>query len=137
MRANKPEDYKRYGYAIGNEVRPGVLKISEMIEKPGPGRITSDFAIPGGTVYGPEMFDAIEEAMRRLKGENTPRELVYVDALNVLLEQKKELHAVEIQNGRYYDCGNKLEYLKAVVEFGLKHEDLNEDFSKFLKKLKQ
>ena len=43
---------------------------------------------------------------------------------------------MEIKNARFYDCGNKLEYLKTVVEFGLKHEDLREEFSKFLKNLK-
>ena len=43
--------------------------------------------------------------------------------------------AVEIENGKYYDTGNKLEYLKAVVEFGLKHEDLKNDFSDYLKQL--
>jgi UTP--glucose-1-phosphate uridylyltransferase len=43
---------------------------------------------------------------------------------------------LEIKDGKYYDCGNKLEYLKAVVEFGLKHEDLNADFVRFLKGLK-
>ncbi len=136
MRASKPEDYKRYGYAAGTEISDGILKVEKIIEKPGPGMIDSDYAIPGGTVYGPEMFDAIEEAMRRLEQKNTPGELVYVDAINVLLEQQKSIYAVEIKNGTYYDCGNKLEYLKAVVEFGLKHDDLNTDFKQYLKNLK-
>ena len=52
------------------------------------------------------------------------------------LIQKRDVYAVELKNSRYYDCGNKLEYLKAVVELGLKHEDLHDDFSKFLKDLK-
>ena len=43
---------------------------------------------------------------------------------------------MEIKNGKYYDCGNKLDYLKTVVEFGLKHEDLREKFGEYLKKLK-
>jgi UTP--glucose-1-phosphate uridylyltransferase len=134
IRSSKPEDYKRYAYARGDEVSPGVLKIKEIVEKPG--KFDSDFAIVSGSLYGPEMFEAIEEAKRRLDQDNTPRELVYVDAVNVLLEQGKDVYAAEIKNGRYYDCGNKLEYLKAVVEFGLKHEDLKDDFSKFLKNLK-
>ncbi|MCL5666361.1 MAG: UTP--glucose-1-phosphate uridylyltransferase [Patescibacteria group bacterium] len=136
LRLNKPEDYKRYGYAAGKEVEPGVLKIDKVVEKPGPGRLDSDYAVISGFAYGPEMFNAIEEAMRRLEQENTPRELVYLDAVNILLEQKKECYALEIQGGKYYDCGNKLEYLKTVVEFGLKHEDLKEDFKEYLKGLK-
>ena len=52
------------------------------------------------------------------------------------MQAGKKVHAIEIKNSRYYDCGNKLEYLKAVVEFGLKHDDLREDFGQYLKNLK-
>jgi UTP--glucose-1-phosphate uridylyltransferase len=136
IRSHKDEDYTRYAYANGQEISDGAMKIEQIIEKPGVGRIDSDYALVSGSLYGPEMFNAIEEAMHRLEKENTPREFVYVDAVNVLLEQNMDCHAVEIKNGKYYDCGNKLEYLKAVVEFGLKHDDLREDFTEFLKNLK-
>ncbi len=135
IRKSEPDDYKRYGYAAGNMVDGSTLKVNQIIEKPGVGRIDSDFAIVSGALFTGDIFEAIEESMRRLAKENTPRELVYVDAVNVLLENNKDVYAAEIQNGRYYDCGNKLEYLKAVVEFGLKHEDLKEDFAKFMKNL--
>ncbi len=133
IRAGKPEDYNRYAFAAGDIVSKGFMKIKQIIEKPGPGNIDSDFAIPGGAIYGPEMFEAIEQAAQRLAKEKSSRELVYVDAINILLENEKECFALEIENAKYYDCGNKLEYLKAVVEFGLKHDDLREDFSKYLK----
>ncbi len=133
---NQPEDYKRYGYAAGKKVSDNVLEIKEIIEKPGIERISSDYALIGGSVYEPEMFNAIEEAMWRLKDENTPRELVYIDAINILLERGRTCHAVKIAGGKFYDCGNKLEYLKTVVEFGLRHEDLREEFGEYLKKLK-
>lgn len=134
IRTNAEEDYKRYGFATGGQVDGGI-KIEQIVEKPGVGRIDSDYALVSGSLYTPDIFPAIEEAMKRLEQENTPRELVYVDAVNVLLEQKKDCYAVEIKNGKYYDCGNKLEYLKAVVEFGLKHDDLRDDFAKFLKNI--
>lgn len=136
LRMSSDEDYKRYGYAIGREAGPGLLKVDQFIEKPGPGRIKSDYAVIAGFAFGPEMFGAIEEAMRRLEQENTPRELVYIDALNILLEQGKACYAKEIAGGVYRDCGNKLEYLKTVVEYGLKHEDLKEKFGEYLKNLK-
>lgn len=134
IRSSKDEDYKRYGYATGTGVENGI-KVNEIIEKPGPGRIDSDYAIVSGSLYTSDIFPALEEAMRRHELKNTPGELVYVDAVNVLLEQKKDVYAVEIQNGKYYDCGNKLEYLKAVVEFGLKHDEIKDEFAKFLKTL--
>jgi UTP--glucose-1-phosphate uridylyltransferase len=135
IKTSKEEDYKRYAFAEGTQVEGGI-KIDQIVEKPGVGRINSDYAIVSGSLYTPDIFPAIEEAARRLELENTPRELVYVDAINILLEQDKACHAIEIKNGRYYDCGNKLEYLKAVVEFGLKHSDLKDEFLDFIKNIK-
>ncbi len=134
-RTTKAEDYKRYGFAAGKEIQTGLMQIERVVEKPGPGRIDSDYAIVSGALYTPEIFNAIEEAMKRLDKENTPREIVYIDALNVLLEQNKKAFALEIKNGKFYDTGNKLEYLKAVVEFGLMHEDLRQEFGRYLKNL--
>jgi UTP--glucose-1-phosphate uridylyltransferase len=136
IRANKEEDYKRYGYAVGKEIKPGFLEIEKLVEKPGPGMINSDYAVVGAAIYNPEIFEAIEEIKRRLEYDSTPRELVYIDALNILLEQNKKCFAVEIKNAKFYDTGNKLEYLKAVVEFGLKHEELKKEFAEYLKNLK-
>jgi UTP--glucose-1-phosphate uridylyltransferase len=135
IRSCKPEDYKRYGYASGTERKSGLLEINDIIEKPGPGKIDSDYAIVSGYLFEPTIFDAIEESMARLEQSGGNRELVYVDAVKILLEQQKKCYALEIQNGKYYDCGNKLEYLKAVVEFGLKHDDLHDDFAAYLKNL--
>ncbi len=133
LRMNSDEDYNRYGYAIGKELEPGTLKLDQFVEKPGPGKIDSDYAIVANYVFGPEYFNAIEEAMQVNLQSSTPQELYWAEGMNILLRDKKEAHAVEIQNARYYDCGSKLEYLKAVVEFGLKHEDLREEFAQFLK----
>jgi UTP--glucose-1-phosphate uridylyltransferase len=136
IRATKPEDYDRYGFATGREVEPGLVKVDELIEKPGQGGINSDYAIVSGYLYGPEIFDALEEVYHHRQKTEAKGEFVYIDALNLLLKQQKDVYALEIKDGKYYDCGNKLEYLKAVVEFGLKHEDLNADFVRFLKGLK-
>lgn len=133
IRTSRPEDYNRYGYAAGEEIEAGVLRVNQFIEKPGPDVIDSDYAVVGGYVFAPDYFPAIEEAMHALLQRNTPDELYWADGMNNLLRDGKEAHAVQIQNGRYYDCGNKLEYLKAVVEFGLKHDDMKDEFAAFLK----
>ena len=52
MKFNQPEDYKRYGYAAGKEVESGVLKISQIIEKPGVGMIDSDYAVISAVCSG-------------------------------------------------------------------------------------
>ena len=135
IRTNSTEDYKRYGFAAGKEVVPGTLRVEQVVEKPGVGVISSDYAIVSGFLFDPEMFEAIEVAMERHQKYSNGREFVYVDAINVLLERKRSVWATEITNGKYHDCGNKLEYLKTTIEFGLKHEELREDFITYLKNL--
>ena len=86
-------------------------------------------------MFSPDIFPAMEEALSILQQKNTPDELYWADGMNIMLRDGKTTHAIEIENARYYDCGNKLEYLKAVVEFGLKHAEIKDDFSDFLKKI--
>jgi UTP--glucose-1-phosphate uridylyltransferase len=70
-----------------------------------------------------------------LEESNYRDELWYNNGVNILLEQQKDVYAVEIKGGKFHDCGNKLEYLKTVVEFGLKHEELAKDFKAYLDSL--
>lgn len=136
VRRNSPDDYKRYGYVDGQSVAEGVMRVERMVEKPGPGVIDSDFAVVSGFLFGPEMIGAIQEAMHRLeKNKITGQELYYTDGINILLEQSKAVHAIEIKNGKYHDCGNKLEYLKTVIEFGLLHDDLRDELREYIKGL--
>jgi len=53
-----------------------------------------------------------------------------------LQKQGVPIYACEIKNGKYYDTGNKLEYLKTVIDFGLKDKEFGQDLKKFLKELK-
>ena len=136
IRTTRDEDYQRYGYAIGKEVETGVVSIEKFIEKPGVGVTDSPYAVVGGYVFSPDIFPAMEEAIAKLDQSNTQAELYWADGMNIMLAAGKQAYAVELQNSRYYDCGNKLEYLKAVVEFGLKHDDMKAEFAEFLKNLK-
>lgn len=130
IQARGDDDYKRYGFAGGETMEDGAIRIEELIEKPGKDKAPSDLAIVSGQVYNPDIFDAIEEANRRRpEGE----ELVYIDAINVLREQGQQVHAVPVQGGRYYDCGNVLEYIKTVVELGLEEPKIGGDLKAWLK----
>ncbi|OGE81785.1 MAG: UTP--glucose-1-phosphate uridylyltransferase [Candidatus Doudnabacteria bacterium RIFCSPLOWO2_02_FULL_48_8] len=134
IRTSKPEDTKKYGYVGGAEIADGVIDVAKFVEKPGPDNAPSDLAIVSGFIFTPDIFDALEASVPETIGKG--QELYYVDGVNKLMQAGKKVHAIEIKNSRYYDCGNKLEYLKAVVEFGLKHDDLREDFGQYLKNLK-
>lgn len=135
MRTSRDEDYNRYGYVAGTELESGVLKVDRLVEKPGPGVIDSDYAIVAGYVLTPDIFEAMEKATVQLEQEKSGRELYWADGMKIMMAENKAVHAVDIKNNRYYDCGNKLEYMKAVVEFGLKHKEIKSDFSDFLKQL--
>jgi UTP--glucose-1-phosphate uridylyltransferase len=60
-------------------------------------------------------------------------EYVYTDALNLLRERGQDVYAKEIENAKYYDTGNKLEYMKTIVELAMKHEEIGEDFKNYVK----
>ncbi|MFI5240827.1 MAG: UTP--glucose-1-phosphate uridylyltransferase [Microgenomates group bacterium] len=132
VRATKDEDYLRYGFAGGDEVAPGVIKANVIVEKPGKENAPSDLANVSGYLFTPDIFDYLDKANENLvEGE----ELYYNDALKLMLEDKKDVYAVEIKDGKYYDTGNKIEYLKTVVEFALEHPDMNGKFREYLKSL--
>ncbi len=114
--ATKDEDYTRYGFAGGQIMDDGAIRVEELLEKPGKEKAPSDLGIVSGQIYNPDIFAAIEEAERRREPGS---ELVYIDAINVLRERGEQVHAIPIRGGKFYDCGNVLEYLKTVVEMGL------------------
>lgn len=124
------ETVSRYGIADAEKVKENVFRINKLVEKPKIFKAPSDLAAHGAYILPQEIFEILENLKPGKGGE-----VWLVDAINQLL-QKQPVYAVEIQNGKYYDTGNKLEYLKAVVEFGLKHEELKAEFGEYLKKLK-
>jgi len=132
VKATKDEDYERYGFAGGKELRRGLIDVNTIIEKPGKAHAPSDLANVSGFILTPDIFSYLDKAKSNLReGE----ELYYNDALKLMLADNKRVLAYEIQHGHYYDTGNKLEYLKTVVEFALQHKEVKEEFRAYLQKL--
>jgi UTP--glucose-1-phosphate uridylyltransferase len=131
FRTTAEEDTLKYGFAKGDEVENGVVKVDELIEKPGPEKVPSDLAIVSSFIFPPEIFDALERKGEQVKGGE---ELVWLDGINEI-KDKIPAYAVDV-GGRYYDCGNKLEYIKTNVEFALENRELKSDFKRYLKNLK-
>ncbi len=124
------EAVSKYGIADVSEKETGVYKINKIVEKPPIDTAPSNLATHGAYIMTPRLFEILEETKLGKNGE-----LWLSDAISKLALETEVL-AIEIQNGKYYDTGNKLEYLKAVVEFGLLHSDLKEEFSKYLQDIK-
>ncbi len=134
IRTTDPEDTKKYGYVAGNEVEPGIFEVKELVEKPGPDRAPSNLAVVSGYLFTPDIFDALERAIPQTIDRG--QELYWADGVKNLMNDGKKVYAVEIKNARYYDCGSKVGYLKAVVDHGLEHADTNGEFREYLKSLK-
>lgn len=135
IRTSKKEDTERYGYAAGRVIEDGVIEVVDLIEKPGPDKAPSDLAVVSGFIFTPEMFGAIEELMAA-KETGAGGEYVYIDALRKMMKNGHKVMAIEIKNGKYYDTGNKLEYLKTVIEFGMNHKEIGEALKQYLRDLK-
>ena len=119
----------KYGIADYNEVDEGVFEIKKIIEKPDPDKAPSNLAVHGAYIFNPEIFDYLENTK-----PGKDNELWLVDAVNDLMK-KRAVYACEIKNSKYYDTGNKLEYLKANIDFALENRELSEGLKKYLKEI--
>lgn len=132
-KAKSPGDYKKYGFVGGEEVENGVIRVKSIIEKPGSEEASpSDTAVMSGYIFTPDIYEPLEKAKANLEDG---QELVYTFGVQDLIDQGIPVHALEIKDAIYRDTGNKLEYLKTVVEYGLKHEDIGADFKNYLENL--
>lgn len=123
------EKVSAYGIIKGEKTEnPDLLKVLDMIEKPSIKEAPSRFAALGRYVITPEVFDILEQTKPGKGGE-----IQLTDALRVMAHAEK-VYAYNFK-GKRYDTGNKLGYLKAVVEFALRREDLGEQFREYLKSL--
>ncbi len=130
VRIEEKADLKRYGIADIEPVEGNVYKIKKIVEKPEPDEAPSNLATHGAYILPPEIFQALREIQPGKGGE-----IWLIDAINLLQERGVPVYAVEIENGKYYDTGNKLEYLKTVIELARKHSEIGEDFEKYLRSL--
>jgi len=122
---------RQYGIVAGKRAsdRDRVVEISDMVEKPPPDKAPSNLAIIGRYLLPPEIFDILEETRSDVGGE-----IQLTSALKTLLSRRPiDGYLFE---GRRYDAGDKLGFLKATVEFALQREDLGGPFKEYLKGLK-
>ncbi len=130
VRIEKKADLKRYGIADLEPVEGNVYKIKKIVEKPEPDEAPSNIATHGAYILPPEIFEALRKVKPGKGGE-----IWLVDAINLLRDQGVPIYAVEIENAKYYDTGNKLEYMKTAVDLALQHKDIGEDFKAYIKEL--
>lgn len=124
-----PEDeVNSYGIVSGPSVGDRLSQVSGIVEKPPVDEAPTNLAVVGRYLLTPRIFELLEITER-----GAGNEIQLTDAIATLLKEQRVL-AYEFR-GKRFDCGNKLGYLKAQVEFGLDHGELGDDFRAYLEAL--
>jgi UTP--glucose-1-phosphate uridylyltransferase len=131
VRAKNEADYKKYGFVGGTQLNESLMRVEKIIEKPGSREASpSDFASVSGYLFEPTLLSYLEKAEAEHTGDG---EFILQPSLQQMIEDGHMVYGCDIANGRFYDTGDKLEYLKTVVDFGLMHDELKDDFEQFLR----
>ena len=120
---------QQYGIVDAKKVEDGVYLVNDLVEKPSPAAAPSNLAIIGRYILVPEIFAALDQTKPGKGGE-----IQLTDGLKLLME-KQPIYAYKFQGVRY-DAGDKLGFLKATVEFGLKNGEFGDAFRAYLRTLK-
>ncbi len=124
-----PENTHRYGVIEGEEVEHGVWKIKRAVEKPAPGTAPSNLATITKFILTPDFVPYLER-VEPLNGE------FYIPpAMDTYIKEGGEFYGCEV-GGEWYDCGNKLGYMKGAVHFALRHPEIGKEFAEYLRGLK-
>ena len=126
-------DISRYGVIKGKPVKEGsgadrTYRVEDLVEKPPYSEAPSNLAIIGRYILTPEIFEVLEQTAADGGGE-----IQLTNGLR-LLRERQPIHAYRFE-GKRYDAGDKLGFLKATVEFALKREDLGSEFATYLREL--
>lgn len=122
------EQVDRYGIVAAEEMEPGVYRVQDIVEKPDPADAPSCLAVAGRYAFTPDIFQAIDRISPDCNGE-----LQITDAIR-LLNREQPFYAFRFA-GRRYGIGDRMDYLRAIVELALKREDVGPDFREFLMKI--
>ncbi|MBC3804465.1 UTP--glucose-1-phosphate uridylyltransferase GalU [Acetobacterium fimetarium] len=123
-----PDQVNKYGIVSGTKVAERVHQVNDLVEKPAIGTAPSTMAILGRYVITPGIFEILEHT-----GKGAGGEIQLTDGLKTLATIEKMVAYDFI--GKRYDVGDKLGFLEATVEFGLRDQKLGADFRKYLETL--
>jgi UTP--glucose-1-phosphate uridylyltransferase len=119
------DEVSSYGIVEVEPLAPGIGEIKRIVEKPRPEEAPSNLAVVGRYILTPRVFKLLESVPRGAGGE-----IQLTDAIAQLIQEQSVI-AYEFEGTRY-DCGSKLGYLKANVNFALEHPELKDEFKEYL-----
>ncbi|MBN1951663.1 MAG: UTP--glucose-1-phosphate uridylyltransferase GalU [Bacteroidales bacterium] len=124
----EPHNVSRYGIIDGTEMEENVLLAKDFIEKPSPKEAPSNLAIASRYIFTPEIFSYLEKTQRGINNE-----IQLTDAMRAMVK-KHAMYGVRFL-GKRYDIGNKLDFIKTNIEFGLKHKEIGKELKAYLREL--
>jgi UTP--glucose-1-phosphate uridylyltransferase len=123
------QDTDKYGIVtLEKAIAPRIGKMSHIVEKPKPDKAASTLAVVGRYLLSGAIFDDLAKI-----GKGAGGEIQLTDGIARLM-QRESVYSFEFE-GKRYDCGSKLGYLQATVEYGLKHSSLGPEFANYLRAL--
>ncbi len=124
-----PEEVSKYGVIDGIDLGDDVYEVKSFVEKPKKDEAPSNLVAVGIYVITPEVFRVLEGMSEGKSGE-----IRLADAFDIMLSQGKALYAKKI-DGEWLDTGNKFNFIKTTIKFGLKDKEIGKDLNKFIKGL--
>jgi UTP--glucose-1-phosphate uridylyltransferase len=121
-----PEESRSYGVVEGKEWESNIIKLSGIVEKPAPEDAPSNLGVVGRYILKPRIFDHIRTLKPGAGGE-----LQLTDAIQSLMGDEQVI--AYKYHGTRFDCGSKIGYLKAMVEFALRHPEVKDEFEEYLR----
>lgn len=126
LEAVPKDQVEKYGIA---SVKGSDMRVMELVEKPKPAEAPSNLSVVGRYIFTPRLMELLKDTKPGAGGE-----IQLTDAMDTLLSEEV-MFGFEFKNGKSYDCGDKLGYLQANVEYALRDASLGEGFKDYLNKL--
>lgn len=130
IKVEHDDEFKRYGIMAGQTVKDGVIKLEKIVEKPGRKDAPSNLASVGGYLFTPEIFPYLEREQQNVQ---EGKEFMIQPAVQAMINDGHEFYAYLLQECRYYDTGNKLEYIKTVIDFALRRPDIKDELLDYIR----
>lgn len=130
IRIEDEVDFNRYGVAAGTELSNGLIDVTTIVEKPGKANAPSNLASVTGFLLTPEIFGYLDEAAKELADD---QEFYVHYGMQKMMDQGHKMIGFEVQNGKYHDTGNKLDYIKTVIDFALERDDMSHEITEYLR----
>lgn len=122
-------EYSKYGIIAGEHIADATMKVTKIVEKPGKENAPSALASVSSYLLDSSILPYIETAANEFDGNG---EFTIQPIMQQMIDEGHPFYAREITDGMYYDTGDKLEYLKTVIDFGLRHEELGPELRTYI-----